>query len=1182
MADAAIDAKSALLSDELKEYALTLPTDVFPKAGNGNFFCASCNQLAFDPWKLMCCNRSICSSCHSKLLFPTTCPSCEHDPVEADMCTVNKSLRNTMRVWLDKRKKKDAKCALKTAKPPAEAVSATPDMQHAVDVSEKLVDSIEGGSSLEEVAGTQVTAAGNHVGQTDQQSGATVSPQLKTSISQDDESQRRGSVQLQNADKSSDPTSTIDDPNAAQNNMEGPAKGMYGDNGMMNMNGMSEQNMFSYGFNQNQGNFNGMGWNGMPMGNAGWNNMNPMGMFDMNGMNNMNMANGMYGGFGGNMGMPGMNDMAVMNMMNYGGSYGNGWQGQMNGGGFGNFNGYNQMGGYNQSGAQYPQMMNQFPKNNFQNQNRFPAPGGPFPQQKNNRQGSIGSVGAGAAFQQNTQSRPGSRAGPSQNVRRFSQRLSISPIRKPQTDIQVSKQRDNETPNGNAEGTPESKVESKHADASAEPAKEGKDDVDGKAELKFGLATEEQVPPEEKAQGADALTRTAGDSTLSHEQEGGLNQIQTVDSAEEITPPYDQSMINGAMPPDQGYPQGMMSNFSYQASNMNGPYGPGMGYNQSNFGSRSGFNPAYGAATVLTGEPRGLGVVGAPTGPRAMREGRPNTGFSSRANNARLNPQASATSTTPIQNVTPTSPPRKSRSSPERDDSLRTKDKSPSRSRSRSRPRARKEGGDHQGGTERSGTVEREEQRRYRDRSPTPGEDDYARRKDRHRHRSSRNGGHDDRNDIREDDHDDRYRDDREDRDEQESWVRSPSQDSKYRSSRRDKDRHRSSRSYRDRSREHRHRHRSRSRSPITEDKYEDDDYANGAEAPSEQSSRHKSKGEKEKYRDRDRDRSKDRDRDRDRRDRRDRGCDYDRDYEYEREKDRSREKNRDRKRSRRDRDADYEDDFDYDDKHRSSRRNSRKERSDRDRERDRERDRDTDRSSTKEPASATSAHPPSPPLNAPTGPAADSDFSIRGFSKSKTVKPPSTMPPPIGPRNFQPPTGPASQRDKERSREHRRRSSLGTSMPTTPTTPSTQDHYAAEREKNTRERERLDRDKVLSSLHARATSHSSRPSLSSKRSRDDFEDEQPADKPVDKPEDRLEDRKGDRGEKIAIPSGPASTGHRNKRRKSGDGDIANIFAKGLRKVAATKERRRGGVRTEGEVERELERVERERDGGRW
>jgi hypothetical protein len=207
-----------------------------------------------------------------------------------------------------------------------------------------------------------------------------------------------------------------------------------------------------------------------------------------------------------------------------------------------------------------------------------------------------------------------------------------------------------------------------------------------------------------------------------------------------------------------------------------------------------------------------------------------------------------------------------------------------------------------------------------------------------------------------------------------------------------------------------------------------------------------------------------------------------------------------------------------------------------------------------------------SPPLNAPTGPAANG-FSIKG--RSKNVMPPPIQPP-TGPRAFQPPKGPAADRTRERSesKDHRRKSSTA-SIPSGPA-PSKditgQDHYAAERERNARERdsrERVDKTQPTSgskSLHSRISS-SSRPSLSSKRSHSDMHDDEP---------------EAPRGPKADAkpPSGPSS--HRDKRTKSGTGDdnIANLFTAGLRKNA----KRRGGVRMEGDAERDMERVERERE----
>lgn len=377
----------------------------------------------------------------------------------------------------------------------------------------------------------------------------------------------------------------------------------------------------------------------------------------------MNMPNGMYSGFGGNMGMPGMNDMS---MMNYGGGYGNGWNGGMNGG-YGNFNGY-PMGGYNQSGAQFPQMMNQFPKNNFQNQNRFHPNGAAFSQQ-NNRRGSYGNFGNqnnGPGFQQNAHSRPGSRSGPSQNVRRFHKESSVPPAhlphslpQPPKTNASAPLQRDGESPAGDAEAVAtETNIKVEHAKASAEPAQEGKDETEGTSE---SVATSAEQAGD-ATKNPNELTGTA-DNANNVQQLSGLNHIQTVDSMEANTSNFDPSMMNNTMQSNQQYAQGMMGNFPSQGSNMNGPYGGGMGFNQHNYGHSGGFNAAYGAATVLTGEPRGVGVEGAPTGPRAMREGRPNTGFSSRSYNAKFNQQHQPTPSAPsAQEAPPASPPRKGRS----------------------------------------------------------------------------------------------------------------------------------------------------------------------------------------------------------------------------------------------------------------------------------------------------------------------------------------------------------------------------------------------------------------------------------------------------------------------------------------------------------------------------------------
>lgn len=447
------------------------------------------------------------------------------------------------------------------------------------------------------------------------------------------------------------------------NGQNGP---MFGNNPMMNMNGMPNQ--FGFGFNPTQANMSGMGMGSMPnmpnmMGGA-WN-MNPMGTehqvrfpdhntnsrldYGMNSMNMNGMANGMFGGFGGNMGM-GMNDMSAMN---FGGGFGNGWNG-MGSAGYG-FNGYNQMGGYNQSGA-YPEMMNQFPKNNYPNQNRFHANGGNFLQQQNNRNGSNGGgYGSGAGLQH---SRPGSRSGSAQNVRRFHTLPKFpvvsqqSPAYDSATDKYVPMQRDGESPGQAADSAADIKDEGA---GSVDPALEGKDETN--------ITKNEHTENNEHIDGATSTnaSKVAGNLTAVGAEgvdSPALNQIQTVDSVEMESQDFDHSMMGNGMQSDMQYHPHMMNQF--QQTQMNGPYNSNMGYHQNNFGHRGGFNHAYGAATVLTGEPRGIGVEGAPTGPRAMREGRPNTGFSSRAINARYN--APPPSVTPAAEVTQSSPPRRVRS----------------------------------------------------------------------------------------------------------------------------------------------------------------------------------------------------------------------------------------------------------------------------------------------------------------------------------------------------------------------------------------------------------------------------------------------------------------------------------------------------------------------------------------
>lgn len=66
--------------------------------------CAICSKLALNAFRLPCCEQGICETCHSSL--PLSCPVCEHSPLSVDDCPPNKSLRTTIKVFLRTEEKK--------------------------------------------------------------------------------------------------------------------------------------------------------------------------------------------------------------------------------------------------------------------------------------------------------------------------------------------------------------------------------------------------------------------------------------------------------------------------------------------------------------------------------------------------------------------------------------------------------------------------------------------------------------------------------------------------------------------------------------------------------------------------------------------------------------------------------------------------------------------------------------------------------------------------------------------------------------------------------------------------------------------------------------------------------------------------------------------------------------------
>ena len=272
---------------------------------------------------------------HAKFQFPTTCPSCDHSPLEADSVTPDKNKRNTMRVWLQKQKKKEeAKAAAPVATPPAKVTPATPEVQPVGDGTEKPVESVEETPKAEDGSAEQVAGATENAGDAEQRAGSAsvqpkevgfrcfsfsshvgilvldrkktglggkneclkainniavtrandhgvlpASPFAVADLFQDNTSEikteRRGSTASQNVTKSIEPSGaegTTDE----QNKTNGVNRSTIDNNPMMN--GVPGQ--MGFGFPNQTGFNNGMGWNGMSnmMPNGGWNGMNPMGM----------------------------------------------------------------------------------------------------------------------------------------------------------------------------------------------------------------------------------------------------------------------------------------------------------------------------------------------------------------------------------------------------------------------------------------------------------------------------------------------------------------------------------------------------------------------------------------------------------------------------------------------------------------------------------------------------------------------------------------------------------------------------------------------------------------------------------------------------------------------------------------------------------------------------------------
>lgn len=574
------------------------------------------------------------------------------------------------------------------------------------------------------------------------------------------------------------------------------------------------------------------------------------------GMNTMNMPPNMFGGFGG----MGMNDMSGMNMgMGFGGGFG-GWNGQQGmGGNFGSGNYPN--GGYNQQqmhqgpfGSQMHQQ--QFPNHNYHNRRQgqpyqrgygrgrggYGGRGGQFSQFQNPEQGrqqfangtfdAHNAEDSGIAHQLPNEDHEGRQSQARSDIQRSASQadISVDPARAEAMDGQLQQsvapsevanngetQQDGETDwieqNDNTNhGT--------HDDfTAAEDSAQINDAINGSYDDEHqGDGMDYQSAPQD-----DMKAQTDADAYVSN---GKTNDFLSQD-VPQMQMPMDTYGGMHVPTPNNNYHQ--MNNQPWAP---HGPRGGRGGYGRGGYRGRGGYGQArggYGGSyangmavpediTVLAGLDQGP-PIDAPKGPKAMREGLPNSGIYSRPGYGNVARRTS-------HSEQPAEPPRSVATESMAGETEQEAKPEPAATRTRSSSRDRK--------------------RKERERSRSViSEDEEARQRRRERRRRRERDLDDDERRSSRKDGDTGSRRDR---------LRSSSRDdsSSRRHRHRDKDGHRSSRSHRDYSRDSRH-HGRRS----------DDDHANGRDDTRSQSNDHKSRSHRDRDHDRERDRKRDHEKDR-------------------------------------------------------------------------------------------------------------------------------------------------------------------------------------------------------------------------------------------------------------------------------------------------------------------------------
>ncbi|KAL8855979.1 MAG: hypothetical protein Q9178_007429 [Gyalolechia marmorata] len=654
--------------------------------------CAACNRLATNAFRTPCCDQSICESCQSSL--PQACPICLHEPVKAEDCRPNKTLRMTIKAFLkkvaterEKAQKKQSFDKTGATKEPTPAESSGRPPTLALDaISATRIDRENDAAPTSQEALDIPPSADNSKPSTNGETLPTEAqmdvPQPSIEATEDRVREESFQEQAQGDGAAMNQTTQQDGSQQTQNQHNMQMHGMNG--GGMGFEGMN--NGFpSMAFN-NPGDFNAM-MQFMPN-NAMGAFPNMMGMPGM-GMDPMQaMSQGIFGGLGGqNMGMNGMNagmgfpagqgwnnggfngqpgawmsGQDKFNQNAYGGGHANG----MMGGDFGANAGY---AGYNMPSHQgnFNQMNHhQFPNHDFQS-NGYHGQGF-HTRGRGGRGRGYGNAPRGrGGYNQvmngnQTNHEPFHHQYPPQLDRRgnsFSQhpQHSQDPLRqnetenadvddfgrtkRPQeqaTDEQIARQM---APGDADDGSPE-------VQATVAPAEEPAPTTakDGRP----SDAVDVPAPTTDSAQHNPPIAQDSRDQRLEKEKPTPIETFMS-DVPPEAEPSAPGSAIASTtmMPP----PSPAISQPPFSAASSEAPYEHGYrgrgGDRRLSRGSSDfrGVGRGRGAPYIPNGntnhvispfqpnpvpvtaptEPKGVGVVGAPKGPKAMREGLPNTGI---------------------------------------------------------------------------------------------------------------------------------------------------------------------------------------------------------------------------------------------------------------------------------------------------------------------------------------------------------------------------------------------------------------------------------------------------------------------------------------------------------------------------------------------------------------------------